>query len=109
MLSKSTEPTIQSTADFKDEIAFNLDDAKFAMKISQARQFAYKQRRYTLPHYAVGDEVFLSRKLYTTATSKAQPSKKWELKRYVPFNGLDLIGKNAICVQLPNKITIQPS
>lgn len=89
-------------------LASTLDDAKIAMRIAQARQSAYNQKRHAAFNYTVGDHVFLSRKLFTTAASNAQPSQKIGVKRYGPFKILELIGDNAVRVQLPNIIRIHP-
>lgn len=84
------------------------DDAKFAIEFAEACQAAYSQKGYTLPYYNVNDEVFLSRKLFTTAASGAQPSRKLGVKRYGPFKIVELVGQDTVQVRLPPNIRIHP-
>lgn len=60
------------------------------------------------PSYKVGHKVFLSRKLLTTAASKAQPSHNLGVKRYGRFEILEIVVTNVIRVELPHNIHIHP-
>lgn len=105
---KSTEPTVQCVADFKTRLAFSVNEAKFPMKTAQAHQSTYDRGGYIPPHYAVGDEVFLSRENFTTATPKAKQSRRLGEKRYGSFKVLEPKGDSALCVQLPHSIMLHP-
>lgn len=108
LLSRRYSTTIQNVTDLKVRLASTFNDTKFAMRIAQARQPAYNQKCYMPPNCTVGDNVFLSRKLSTTAVSDAQLSQKIGVKRYGPFKSLELIGDNAVRLQLPNNIHTNP-
>lgn len=54
----------------------------------------------------MGDEAFLSRKLFSDAVSKLQPSQKLGIQRLGPFKISKLIGENAIRLELPSNIKI---
>lgn len=109
LLSQCSNTTIQSAVGLKVCPAYSLDDFNFALRIAQARQSAFNQKRYTPPNYTVGDHVFLSRKLFTTAVSEAQPSEKIGVKRYKPCKISELIGDNAVRGQLSNNSHIHPA
>lgn len=85
VMCKSQDISIRNVEDLKKQISACSDDALFALKFGQARQYAYNARRYTRPSYRVEDEVFLSPKLFTTAASKAQQSRKLGVKKYGSF------------------------
>lgn len=80
ILINSKEPTIQCVVDLKARSAFSLDEGEFALIITQACQSAYNQRRYNPTHYAVGDKMLLSRKRFTIATLKTEPSERLRVR-----------------------------
>lgn len=105
VLGKIAEPTIPCVTYFKTRLMRSFDDANFSLRFAQVRRSAYNQICYTPLHCTVGDEVILCCKLFTTATSISQPSKKIEVKRYGLWLVLELICDNCIHVQLPINIT----
>lgn len=108
MLSRRSDLSNQRVDDMKKRLSASFEDAKFAQLLAQSRQAAYNGKKYQPPSYSVGDEVFISKKLFTPAASSIQPSKKLGIQRYGPFRILELIGKNAIRVDLPDSIRIHP-
>lgn len=52
--------------------------------------------------------MWLSRKYFTDALSKTQPSRKLGVQRYAPFKVLELVGKHSIRLDLPPYITVRP-
>lgn len=86
----------------------SLEGAAFTQRLAQARQAAYNARKYNPPAYSVGNKISLSTKLITTAASNAQASAKLGVQCYGPFRILELIGKNAVLVELPHSIRIHP-
>lgn len=80
----------------------------FALKFSQARQSARNARRYTVHSYQIGDKVFLGRKFFITAASEAQLSRKLGVKKYGPFKIVELIGQNAVKLELRQDVRIHP-
>lgn len=108
IMSKRTDLSNQSVVDMAQRLSESLEDAKFAQRLAQARQSAYNAKKYGPPSYKIGDEVFLSKKLFTTAATKVQPSQKLSVQCYGPFEVTELIGKNAVKVKLPDAIHIHP-
>lgn len=100
--------SVESVTDLRTRLRSAATDATFAHLLAQSRQKAYNSKRYTPPSYKVGDSVWLSRKYFTDALSKTQQSRKLGVKRYGPFKVLELIGKNAIRLDLPPNITVHP-
>lgn len=45
--------------------------------------------------------VFLSKTLFTDASSSVRPSQKLSVRRVGPFKVLDVINKNAVGIELP--------
>lgn len=80
----------------------------FAQRLAQSRQAAYNGKRYTPPSYQVGDEIYLSKKLFTDSSSSARPSQKLSVRRIGPFKVIELIAKNAVKIELPKNINIHP-
>lgn len=54
--------------------------------------------------YSVGDEIFLSRKLFTAASGATQPFNRLVGQRYGLSSVLELIRKNAVRLNLPDTI-----
>lgn len=100
--------TVQSVENLKQRLSTCYDDALFALTLAQAHQSAYNAKCYTPPSYQIEEDVFLSRKLFTTAASNAQPSKKLGVRKYGPFKIIELIGQNAVKLQHPHNIHIHP-
>lgn len=80
----------------------------FANCVDQARQEAYNAQHYKPASYKVFDEIFLSKRLFTTAASTAQPSMKLSVQGYGLFRVLQMIGKNAIKVELSKNKRVHP-
>lgn len=100
--------SVESVNELQQRLLESFQDALFAHRLSQARQSAYNAKRYRPPSYKVGDEVWLSRKYFTDSASKVQVSRKLGVKRYGSFKIIEMIGKNAVRLDLPPNIRVHP-
>jgi hypothetical protein len=64
--------------------------------------------RYTIPNYSAGDYVWRKNTLFMDAYSRSQESAKLSAKRFGPFKIVDVIGKNAVKLELPAHLRIHP-
>ena len=64
--------------------------------------------RYSIPHYSVGDYVWLKNTLFMDEYSISQESSKLKAKRFGPFRIVELVGKNAVKPELPDHLLINP-
>lgn len=108
LLPTRQEENLHSVAEFRASLEESFRSATFAQRLAQARQAAYNAKRYTPPSYAVGDEVYLSRKLFTNASSSARPSQKLSVRRVGPFKVTEVINKNVVRIDLPDHYQIHP-
>lgn len=106
--SRRDDEHLPTVTEFRRHLEESLQSATFAHRFAQARQAAYNSKRYTPPSYSVGDEVYLSKKLFTDSSSAARPSQKLSVRRVGPFRINEIIGKNAVRLTLPDNITIHP-
>jgi len=103
-----SEIPVQSVHEFKQRLKDSLEDAQYSYKVSKARQAAEASIRSKPPSYVKGSKVWLNRTLFTDAYSKSQTTDKLSAKRFGPFDVLELIGKNAIRLDLPSHLKIHP-
>lgn len=103
-----TNSSVESVNDLKIRLSAAVLHAQNAQKLAQARQAAYNNQRYCPPSYRVGNMVWLSRKYFTDAYSKSQTSRNLGVKRYGPFKITELIGKNAVSLDVPPNINVHP-
>lgn len=68
LLAQGPKVDIQSVSEFKESLRASFTDATFAHRLAQTRQAAYNSKLYAPPTQTVGDEVFLSKKLFTDAS-----------------------------------------
>ena len=108
LLSHSTESPLEALNDFKKRLAAGLEDAKFSHAFAKARQAAYSAAKFKPPAYVVGDLVWLDKDLFKDAIARQQKSKKLSARRFGPFKIMELIGKNAVRLELPNSVKIHP-
>lgn len=108
LLSSRSDYSTEGINDLRKLLLSSFEDAVFAHRLAQARQAAYNSKKYRPPSYVVGDEVWLSRKYFTDSASSVQKSKKLGVKRYGPFRIIELIGKNAVRLDLPSNIQVHP-
>lgn len=64
ILKGRNEGPLQSVTDFKKRLEESFRSARFAQRLAQAIQAAYKSKKYQPPTYVVGDNVYLSRSLF---------------------------------------------
>ena len=107
MLSQS-ELSLESLSEFKGRLKTSLEDAQFAYKVAKARQSAYSSHKYQSPEYKVGDMLWINKTLFTDAYSRSQASDKLTAKKYGPFQNFQVIGRNAVKLELPAHFRIQP-
>lgn len=108
MLSSRQDDNVQTVNDFRTKLDQSFRNATFAQRLAQARQAAYNAKKYTPPSYDIGDEVYLSRKLFNDASSTARPSQKLCVRRVGPFKIVEIINRNAVKNDLPPDISIHP-
>lgn len=99
---------IDSVALFNAKINAALQDARFSHQLAKARHAAYSADKYAAPSYVVGDRVWINRSIFKDAVSKAQASDKLGSRRFGPFTILELVGKNAIRLDLPTNMRLHP-
>ena len=102
------ETPVKGVEDFKLVLKKSLEDAKFSYKVSKARQSAYSTGKFKPPNYKVGDKLWIKKSLFLDAYSKSQESKKLTAKRFGPFVIRELVGKNAVRLELPDHFKIHP-
>lgn len=61
-----------------------------------------------MPNYKVGDQVWVSRKLFRDSYSKVQVSSKLSARRFVPFCIVGWVGKDAFQLDCPAHIRAHP-
>lgn len=108
LLANHNEDKIQTVTEFRAALRESFKSATFAQHLAQSRQAAYNNQRYRPPSYKVGDEVYLSRKLFTDSSSSARPCPKLSVRRVGPFRIVGIIGKTAVRLDLSHNIKIHP-
>ena len=61
-----------------------------------------------MPDYQVGSQVWINRSLFKDAYAKSQEKDKLTARRFGPFIVKELIGRNALRLELPNHFKIHP-
>lgn len=107
MISGSEIP-VESVEDFKQRMKNSLEDAKFSYNVSKARQSAQSSKHYMAPKYRVGSKLWLNRSLFTDAYSRSQEKDKLSARKFGPFMVKELIGQNAVRLDLPAHMKIHP-
>ncbi len=105
-LVSSLSASNETVSQFKDRLKVVLDDAKFAYKLAKADQSARSSLKYKPHSYKIGDELWINKSLFKDAYSKSQASDKLSAKRFGPFKVLELVGKNAVKLELPKHFKI---
>lgn len=83
-------------------------DVQASYAIVRDQQRKQIQSRYTLPGYQVGDQVLLSTSAFQDHYTRTRPSPKLGARRIGPFSIVELIGKNAVRLDLPDTMRIHP-
>lgn len=107
-LLKKSDDTVESINEFRNRIKSTFEDAQFCHVLAKARQSANASVKYQTPNYTVGDQVWLKKSLFRDSIARSQVSNKLSPRCYGPFNILELIGKNALRLELPSNIRIHP-
>jgi len=102
------ESSIESLDELKDKLRNSLEDAKFSYKVAKARQASESSLKYKEPKYQPNDKVWINKSLFTDLYSKSQKSSKLTSRRVGPFIIKELIGKNALRLELPDHFKIHP-
>ena len=99
---------VQSVDDHRALLSSVFKDAQTSYISARERQRTRLESRFISPTYCVGDQVMLSTASYKDAFSRTRPSLKL-LPRFIgPFKILELIGKNAVRLNLPNTMHVHP-
>lgn len=80
----------------------------FLTRLPKARQSAYTAQRYRPETYKIREQVRPNKALVRGAFSKSQASDKLGAKRFGTFQILELVGKNAVRLDLPINVRIHP-
>ena len=96
----------ESVTEFKKRLKYSLDDAKFSYATAKAGQSARASFKYKPHTYRVGDKLWINRSLFKDVYAKSQESDKLSARRFGPFQIVELIGKNAVRVDLPDNLKI---
>ena len=107
-LLSGNEISVQSVEEFKNRLKTSLEDAKYSYKIAKAAQSAYSSKKFKTPEYKVGSKLWINRSLFKDAYSKSQESDKLTARRFGPFIVKELVGKNAVKLELPDHLKIHP-
>ena len=99
---------LETVNEFRTRLRVALEDSRFSHHIAKARNSAYASRKYRPHTFKVGDKVWIDKELFTDAVTKVQRSKKLSARRFGPFEIRELIGKNAIRLELPSTVKIHP-
>lgn len=108
IISSRDDEHLPTVTEFRKHLEATFRSATFAHRLAQARQSAYNSKKYSPPSYTVGDDVYLSRKLFTDSSSAARPSQKLSVRKIGPFKVTEIINQNAVRIDLPPNITIHP-
>ena len=100
------ETHVKGLQDFRLVSKESLANSKFSYKVCTAEQSAYSTRKYKSPEYKIGDKVWNNKSLFTDAYARSQQSKKLTDKWFGLFVIKDLIGRNAIRLDLPDYFKI---
>lgn len=103
-----SEVPIESVDEMKLKLKSSLEDAQFSYKVCKARQAAEASSQYKKLEYRVGSQVWLNKTLFKDAYSKSLESDKLGAKRFGPFRVKELIGLNALRLELPSHLKIHP-
>jgi len=103
-----SEVPVQSVDEFKQRLKNSLEDAQYSYRVLKARQAAEASTRSKPPEYRSGSRVWLNRTLFTDAYYKSQKSEKLSARRFGPFEVRNLVGKNAVKLDLPPHLKIHP-
>lgn len=76
----------------------------FAHEMAQAHQSPYYSKNYRPVSYKVANFIWIDNHYLTDAIYKVQMSQKLSTRHFGPFKALELIGKNAIRIELPDSI-----
>ena len=104
---KSSTP-VESVETFRRFLHSGLQDARFAHQLAKASNSAQSGQRYRPHEYTVSDQVWLYRELFRDAIAKAQRSRKLSARRFGPFRIIELVGKNALHLDLPSNVKLHP-
>ncbi len=96
----------ENLSEYRNRLKFTLDGAIFAYELAKADQSARSSFKYKPHSYKLGDKVWINKTLFKDSYSKSQESDKLAAKGFSPFTTLDLVGKNAVRLDLPCHVKI---
>lgn len=108
IISGRDNDSLPTVTEFREQLEESFKSATFVYRLAQAKQAAYNSKKYLPSSYEIGDEVYLSKKLFTDSSSAARPSQNLSVRRVGPFKVSEIINKNPVRIALPDNTTIHP-
>lgn len=96
-----TENNVEAVKNFRNRLKDTYENAKKIHLEVSSQQIAEAAEILTEPSYQIGDKVMVSSKVLTDPYSRSQASQKLKARRIGPFKISELVGKNAIRLELP--------
>lgn len=98
----------ENTCNWLQERSDALKCARDAIAAAQVRQTVHADSSRRDVEFRVGDLVMVHRDFLVTAEARDRPSNKLRLRWYGPFKVVQLIGPNAVKLDLPHTIRAHP-
>lgn len=84
-----------------------LSDFRAAYRAARARQTSYAAQKHKKSNYKI-DKMLLKKTLFQDCYTRTRPSAKLSSKKFGPFEVLEIVGKNAIKLNVPPRYHIYP-
>ena len=94
--------------EFHSNLLSAYNDPKFAQQLSNTRNAAHNSQKRVPVNYEIGEKVWISRNCFKDNISEISKLQKLFPRHYVPFEIIQLIGRNAVKIELTNYVKIHP-
>lgn len=101
MLTTSSPTNLQSMEEFKVRLQMSIEDAKFALRPTKARQSAHSASKYNKLKYKISDKVWLKKTSFTDMCYRARTSPEDTARCHGTFPTIALVGNNALRLSIP--------
>lgn len=108
LLTDSQNIQVQSVEDLRVTLEEVFKDVQASHTAAREQQRSRILSKFSVPAYKIGDMVLLSTSVFRDHYTRGRPSSKLNVRRIGPFRILELIGKNAVRLELPNTMKIHP-
>eukprot|EP00171_Calliarthron_tuberculosum_P005616 IDg5616t1 len=98
----------QAVEELQTTLSETFRDAQRSYSHARHQQRERIRHKFKTPAYKVGDMVLLKTSVVKDAYSRSQSSKKLTAKRIGPFPISELVGRNAVRLELPATVRIHP-